>query len=90
MSREDARVSLGKGTRRDLMNDLGVDGDENEKDGRHEVEGESVGKNSWNRGIFKGRCGNQLWLKLPGIYESDPKEFFVMKDTESQQATSSS
>lgn len=90
MSREDARVSLGKGTRRDFMNGLGVDGDEDEKDGGHEVEGESVGKNSWNRGILKGRCGNLVWLKLPGIYESESNEFFVMKDTESQQATSSS
>lgn len=88
MSREDARV--GKGTRREFMNSLGVDGDENEKDGGHDVEGESVGKNSGNRGIFNGRCGNLVWLKLPGIYESEPNEFFVMKDTESQQATSSS
>lgn len=47
-------------------------------------------ENSWNRGAFKGRCGNLVWLKLPGIYESDPNEFLVMKDTESQQAISSS
>lgn len=67
-----------------------MDGDENGKDGGHEMEGESVGKNSWNRGALKGRCGNLVCLKLPGTYESDPNEFLVMKGTESQQAISSS
>lgn len=67
-----------------------MDGDENGKDGGHEVEGESVGKDSWNCGAFKGRCGNLVRLKLPGIYESEPNKFLVMKDAESQQATSSS
>ena len=51
-----------------------ITGDGGDGSGEGKVKGESVGRDIWNWGTFRGQYGNPAQCKLPGIYESDPSE----------------